>query len=254
MSYFTEPRLSACIVVEDQGRRALRTVQCFQESDVELELHVVDNAPGGYLGESLAWQCPGAMYYPQRRNLGFAAACNIPLQYLRSEYHLLCTADMTFQPETLGFMVQYMDAHPECLILGPQVKGEDGQEIPLLRVEPTLRSLLGMAFPGVFKRWHAWAVLHSDDTKGPRYVDTVPGDFLLIRTRALQMMQGLDPRFIRRYGDCDLCRRALELGGVVYHPEMVATRLTPSEASGVKRKGGSLRDAIRYLNKWGWRG
>ena len=57
MSIFTEPRLSACIVLYKSGMRALQTVQCFQDSTTALELHVVDNAPDGTLEDHLRWQC-----------------------------------------------------------------------------------------------------------------------------------------------------------------------------------------------------
>ena len=119
MSIFTEPILSACIVLYNSGIRVLHAVQCFQESDIDLELHVVDNAPGGTLGMHLQWQCPGVMYYPQRKDIGYSGGHNFVLPNLRSQYHLLCHPDVTFDEHVLSNMISYMERNKDCVILTP---------------------------------------------------------------------------------------------------------------------------------------
>ena len=131
MSTFVEPVLSACIVLHHSGMRVLHTVQCFQESDIDLELHVVDNAPGGTLGMHLQWQCPGVMYYPQRKDIGYSGGHNFVLPNLRSQYHLLCHPDVTFDEHVLSNMIAYMERNKDCIILSPKIVDKDGNETVL---------------------------------------------------------------------------------------------------------------------------
>ena len=255
MSIFTEPMLSACIVLYHSGMRVLHAVQCFQESDIDLELHVVDNAPGGTLGEHLQWQCPGLLYYPQRKDLGYAGGNNLVIPNLRSQYHLLCHPDVTFDTHVLSDMVAYMERNKNCVILTPKVLNADGSEQYLPKRAPTLKYLLGNALrnvPGPFKHWYAEYTLADEEIRTPTSVEVADGCFMLIRTGLLRQLNGFDPKFFLTHEDTDLSRRALELGTIVYHPEMVVTHDKEIKSRNLpdifKRLGG----ALRYLNKWGY--
>ena len=253
MSIFTEPMLSACIVLYHSGIRVLHAVQCFQESDIELELHVVDNSPGGTLGEHLQWQCPGVQYYPQAKDLGYAGGCNLVIPNLRSQYHLVCHPDVTFDSKVLSNMVSYMEHNKDCVILTPKVLNADGTEQSLPKRAPTLKYLLGAAlkkWPGPFKAWNAEYTLEGADLRTPTSVEVADGCFMLIRTGILRQLQGFDPKFFLTHEDTDLSRRALEFGTIVYHPDMVITHAKTEKSRNwpemLKRLGG----ALRYLRKW----
>ena len=253
MSIFTEPMLSACIVLYHSGMHVLHAVQCFQESDIELELHVVDNSPGGTLGEHLPWQCPGVQYYPQRKDLGYAGGCNLVIPNLRSQYHLVCHPDVTFDDKLLSNMVAYMERNKDCVILTPKVLNADGTEQFLPKRAPTIKYLLGSAlkkWPGPFKAWNAEYTLEGADIRTPTSVEVADGCFLLIRTGILRQLQGFDPKFFLTHEDTDLSRRAIEYGAIVYHPDMVVTHAKAEKSRNwpemLKRLGG----ALRYLRKW----
>ena len=253
MSIFTEPMLSACIVLYHSGMHVLHAVQCFQESDIELELHVVDNSPGGTLGEHLQWQCPGVQYYPQRKDLGYAGGCNLVIPNLRSQYHLVCHPDVTFDDKLLSNMVNYMERNKDCVILTPKVLNADGTEQFLPKRAPTIKYLLGSAlkkWPGPFKAWNAEYTLEGADIRTPTSVEVAYGCFLLIRTGILRQLQGFDPKFFLTHEDTDLSRRAIEYGAIVYHPDMVVTHAKAEKSRNwpemLKRLGG----ALRYLRKW----
>lgn len=255
MSIFTEPMLSACIVLYHSGIRVLHAVQCFQESDIELELHVVDNSPGGTLGEHLQWQCPGVQYYPQRKDLGYAGGCNLVIPNLRSQYHLVCHSDVTFDDKLLSNMVAYMEHNKDCVILTPKVVDADGNEVHVPRRAPTLKYLLGNRLskcPGPFKAWQAEYTLAGADIKSPTSVEVADGCFMLIRTGILRQLEGFDPKFFLTHADSDLSRRALEMGTIVYHPEMVVTHAKAEKSRNWPEMLRRLGGALRYLNKWGW--
>lgn len=257
MSIFTEPMLSACIVLYNSGMRVLHAVQCFQESDIDLELHVVDNFPGGTLGMHLQWQCPGALYYPQRKDLGFAGGHNVALPHLQSQYHLLCHPDVTFDEHLLSNMVAYMERNKDCVILTPKVVDTDGKEQPLPKRAPTLRYILGAAFsklPGPFKAWHDEYTLADSDIRTPTSVEVANSCFLLVRTGVLRQLNGLDSRFFYTHADSDLSRRALEMGTIVYHPEMVVTHDKQVKSRNLPEIIKRFSNGLHYLNKWGWGG
>lgn len=255
MSIFTEPILSACIVLYNSGIRVLHAVQCFQESDIDLELHVVDNAPGGTLGMHLQWQCPGVMYYPQRKDLGYSGGHNFVLPNLRSQYHLLCHPDVTFDEHVLSNMIAYMERNKDCVILTPKVVDAKGKEVPQPRRRPTLKYLLAQAFrklPGPFRAWRDEYTLADSDIRTPTSVETATGCFLLIRTHALQQLRGLDPKFFLTHGDSDLSRRALEMGSIVYHPDMVVTHDKQVKSRNLPEIMKRFGEGLHFLNKWGW--
>ena len=253
MSIFTEPMLSACIVLYHSGMHVLHAVQCFQESDIELELHVVDNSPGGTLGEHLQWQCPGVQYYPQRKDLGYAGGCNLVIPNLRSQYHLVCHPDVTFDDKLLSNMVNYMERNKDCVILTPKVLNADGTEQFLPKRAPTIKYLLGSArkkWPGPFKAWNAEYTLEGADIRTPTSVEVADGCFLLIRTGILRQLQGFDPKFFLTHEDTDLSRRAIEYGAIVYHPDMVVTHAKAEKSRNWPEMLKRLCGALRYLRKW----
>ncbi len=255
MSIFTEPILSACIVLYNSGIRVLHAVQCFQESDIDLELHVVDNAPGGTLGMHLQWQCPGVMYYPQRKDIGYSGGHNFVLPNLRSQYHLLCHPDVTFDEHVLSNMIAYMERNKDCVILTPKVVDAQGKEVPQPRRRPTLKYLLAQTFrnmPGPFRAWREEYTLADSDIRTPTSVETATGCFLLIRTHALQQLRGLDPKFFLTHGDSDLSRRALEMGTIVYHPDMVVTHDKQVKSRNLPEIMKRFGEGLHFLNKWGW--
>lgn len=255
MADFAEPVLSACIVMYHPGMQLLQTVRCFQESDIELELHAVDNAPDGTLSIHMQWQCPGIWYYPQQRNLGYSGGHDLVLSCLYSRYHLLCHPDVTFDPYLLSRMVAFMDDNPGCIILSPKFVDPNGHELPVPRRLPTLKYLLGAwlrRLPGPFQRWYAEYTMAETDFRGPSSVEAADGSFLLIRTDALLQLRGLDPRYFYRHGDSDLSRRALDLGSIVYHPDMVVTHHQTVKSRNLPEICKRLGNSLRFLNQYGW--
>lgn len=257
MSYFTEPRLSACIVHYDTGVDTMRTVQYFQDSTICLELFVVDNAPCRELAEHLQWQAPAANYIAQKKNLGYGGGNNVVLPYLRSEYHLICNPDVAFSSDLLDYMVQYMDQNPSCVVLTPKVLNPDGSEQFLPKRAPRLRYLIARRFEqlhGPFDRWRDEYTLKNLELTAPAQVEFATGCFMLVRTHAFQRMGGFDTRFFLYHEDSDLSMRAREIGDIVYHPGMVVVHdWKRRSAKDPKHFWRHLISTIRYFNKWGWK-
>lgn len=253
---FTEPTLSACIVLYHSGTQVTRTVQCFQDSDVPLDLYVVDNAPGDAVCQRLIWQCPGLQYRAQPKNLGYGGGNNAVLPELRSQYHIICNPDVTFDPSLLRKMIQYMEVNRDCAIITPRVFNTDGTEQFLPKRTPTVRYLLGgrlEKFPGPFRAWRSEYTLRDANIDAPTSVDFATGCFMMIRTGLLRQLGGFDPQFFMYHEDSDLSRRALRLGNIVYHPHFIVThdwqRRSTKDA---KSAWQHIRSTFKYFKKWGW--
>ena len=257
MPYLTDPVLSACIVLYHSDSRVLKTVQCMQDSDIMLQLYIVDNSPQDSMGQKVLWHCPGAKYLPQSKNSGYGAGHNAVLDMLQTRYHLICNPDVTFPPDLLSRMVAYMDAHPDVAVLTPRVLNEDGTEQYLPKRAPTVRYLLGGRLARLgdrFARWREDYTLAGANITVPTCVEYATGCFLLIRTAYFQQLKGFDERFFLYHEDSDLSRRALRKGSIVYHPDMVVTHAW-SRDSAHHWKGAlqHIRSTIKYFNLWGWK-
>lgn len=57
-------RLSATVVLYHSGVEMLSCIQSFVDSDVYLDLYVVNNSPGDASLFTARWNCPGVHYYP----------------------------------------------------------------------------------------------------------------------------------------------------------------------------------------------
>ena len=94
-------RLSATVVLYHSGVEMLSCIQSFVDSDVYLDLYVVNNSPGDASLFTARWNCPGVHYYPVRRNIGYGRANNLIFPKLKSTYHVICNPDVTFAPDVL---------------------------------------------------------------------------------------------------------------------------------------------------------
>lgn len=253
----TDPKVSACIVLYHSPDTVLDTVQCLMDSDLPIDLYVVDNSPEDPMAERIRWQCPGAHILPQTSNLGFGRANNVALPLLKSRYHIMVNPDVTFPPDLISRMVAYMDAHPEITILTPRVFNHDGTEQFLPKMQPTIKYLLGGRLEklgGPFRRWRCEFTLADQDVATPISVGFATGCFLMIRTSVFRQLKGFDPRFFLYQEDSDLSRRAMGIGPIVYHPEMCITHAWARENTRTLK--GNLRQVtsiFKFFMKWGWK-
>ena len=247
--------VSACIVLYHAGDEALRAVQCVKDSTLPVELFVSDNSPECDTAGRIAALWPQARILPQKENVGFGRANNAALPYLQSRYHVLVNPDVSFAPDLIERMAAYMDEHPEAVILTPRVFSEDGTEQFLPKKQPTVRYLLGGRLERLgepFRRWRREYTLQGQEIAAPTPVGFATGCFLMIRTDAFRALGGFDERFFLYQEDSDLSRRAMELGQIVYHPDMHVTHAWARENTRTLR--GNLRQVasiIKFFRKWG---
>lgn len=253
----TDPQVSACIVLYHSPANVLQAVQCLQDSDLPIDLYVVDNSPEDTMAERIRWLCPGAQILPQQKNLGFGRANNVVLPLLKSRYHLLVNPDVTFPPDLISRMVAYMDQHPEAVILTPRVYNPDGTEQFLPKMQPTIRYLMSGRLEklgGPFRALRKEYTMADRNIAAPIPVGFATGCFLLIRTQIFRQLRGFDERFFLYQEDSDLSRRAAQAGKIIYHPEMCVTHAWAREnVRTFKGNRRQIASIIKFFMKWGWK-
>ena len=254
----TEPQLSVCLVLYHAAPTVLDTIRCLKASNVPCELFVVDNSPKDGMAAQISAIFPEARILPQARNLGFGRGNNVVLPYLHSRYHLLINPDVTFAPDLLDRMMDYMNANPQTVILTPRVFNPDGTEQFLPKKQPTVRYLLAGRLESLGRPFSAWRrefTMADSPVAVPTEVQFATGCFLLIRTHSfVQRLKGFDPRFFLYQEDSDLSRRAMELGEITYHPDFCVTHTWARENTRTLR--GNLRQIVsicKFFWKWGLR-
>lgn len=194
-------------------------------------------------------------------NLGYAAGINLALDRLQTStrYVLLLNPDVMVERETLGSVVDVLEADPEvgaatCRLLLPS----GGLDPACRRSEPTVVTALAKQL-GISRVFPANRTLGRYnltflDPDHPHDVDSGTGAFLMLRRRALVEAGGrLDQRYFLYGEDLDLCRRIREAGyRIRFWPYATALHVKGSGRIRDARTTGHFYRAMwTYYRKWG---
>ncbi|MBR1684909.1 MAG: glycosyltransferase [Clostridia bacterium] len=250
-----DPRVSACIVLYKTSSIVLDAVRSLTNSTERVQLYIVDNSAELTIQRLIENLDPSTVFYPQATNLGYGKGHNVVIPHLKSEYHLIMTPDITFAPDLISRMVDYMDAHPDIVILSPRVFFPDGNEQHLPHRRPTVRYLLGgplEKYGKPFTTWRDEYTMKNEDITVPIDVEFATGCFMMVRTHALYQMRGFDERYFLYQEDSDLTLKALQYGHVVYHPDMHVTHAWNREdARSLKLRWVHIVSTAKFFWKWG---
>lgn len=153
-----------------------------------------------------------------RRNLGFARACNLLLAQARGDYLLVLNPDALIQPDTLKHMVKVLQAHPEAGMAGCLIRNPDGSEqVGCRRAVPTpWRSLMRVLHLRRFfphqPRFHDFVLTREPLPSIPVPVEAISGAFMLVRREVIERVGALDDGYFLHCEDLDWCMRARQAG------------------------------------------
>jgi N-acetylglucosaminyl-diphospho-decaprenol L-rhamnosyltransferase len=165
---------------------------------------VVDNASDDGSAEMVAREYPWAGLVRNERRLGFSANHN---KVLRPALHdggpdfvVVLNEDTELDPGSLAAMVEYSRRHPDVGVVGPVIRGTDGNIQPSYFPFPTIREQFWSSLrPGVVR----------PNASSPGWLN---GSCLVIRTAALREVGALDDGFFIFYEDTDLGMRLRRAG------------------------------------------
>jgi GT2 family glycosyltransferase len=176
------------------------------------ELLLIANIP-----DSVPAQLPeGVRVLENERPLSFAANANVGTANTQHELVLIANPDAIPDPDAVGILRGFMEAHPRCGVAGPKMLYSDGSWQASRRGFPTVgatlvrRTPLRLLFPPL--RWQRRHYLLDDRPEEPVQADTMLGAFLLMRRTMLDEIGGWDPGYRLYCEDIDLNYRAAKAG------------------------------------------
>lgn len=185
------------------------------KSNLSLEIVIVDNASRDDSVRLLRSDARFALarLIVNETNIGFGRANNQGLQYTTGRHILLLNTDAFVSADTLPKTVDYIDAHPECGVLGVRLVGRDGSVQPSCRYFPTPANLF-LWRTGLYRLFPRARMVDDMqwDHAAPRKCDWVPGCYLLIRREVIDAVGLFDPRYFLYSEEVDFCRRVKSAG------------------------------------------
>ncbi len=164
---------------------------------------LVDNASTDGTLEVVSAHFPAVRFIVNRRNLGYAAGCNMGMRAALNagaDYVWLLNNDVTVAPDALSEMIRVAESDPRVGVVGPRVRTPAGADE------------LGAQVDFVAAR-----VKPVPGTDAPPGVDRLPVDYvwgcaMLLSARALRDVGLFDERYVAYFEDADLCWRMRRAG------------------------------------------
>jgi len=177
-----------------------------------LEWIVVDNGSGDSSLHLVKKMLPGANIIKNQANLGVARARNQGIIASSGEYILFIDDDTRALPDAIDLLCDYLDQHPECALVAPQLINPDGSlqanalPFPSVR-EKTIRivrKILGKPLHNHYS--------DSIEAKVPFHPGYLIGACQLIRRKAITAAGLLDEKMFYGPEDADYCLRLKKQG------------------------------------------
>lgn len=216
--------LSICIVtynVEKYVDKCLSSLISYSSHDLDLEILVIDNHSGDHTITMIREKYPQIDLLASEENLGFSAANNVLLKKCKGDYILLLNPDTIVENGSLDMMVNYLEKHPDCGILGPKLLNEDLSLQNGLRKFPNPWISFIKNSPlkhlKVFKRYVDQGHMRHYDLNQSGIVDQVSGAAFMFSRAVFNRLGPLDSQFFIYFEEVDYCKRAYLDGFHVYY-------------------------------------
>ncbi len=170
-----------------------------QPQGVRVEVIVVDNASTDGAPEMVAEAFPEAVLVCNGWNAGFARANNQAAARARGRYLFFLNNDTVVPPLALKQLLDFAEANPHVGMIGPRLRGGDGQFQASYRPRPTLGALLHRTLllrpTGLFRRAYRRYRREEFDPHRPRQVETLMGAALFLRREVFRRCGPWDEDF-----------------------------------------------------------
>lgn len=202
------PVVSVCIANWNCCELLHGCLNSLYENDqgVPFEVIVADNASTDGAAEMVAEKFPEARLIRNRSNLGFSIANNQAARLARGDYLFFLNNDTLVPERTLAEFVDYARSNPEAGMIGPRLRGGDGELQISYRRKPTLEALLHrvslLRWTGLFREAYYDYRRNSFDPDGVRPVEVLMGAAVFLPRDAFDASGRWDETY--RFGGEDL--------------------------------------------------
>jgi GT2 family glycosyltransferase len=204
---------------KDLLRECLQSVRDAQGEADGVRAVVVDNDSRDGSPELVRDEFPEAVLVALKENIGFGPGNNRGMEQGDSELVLFLNSDAKLTPGALRLLVEYLDAHPECVAVGPRLIYPDGSFQRSCRRFPNVwRNLWMMSgFDGRIRNrlrgFRSW--LEEDEHVAGRRVDMVSGACFLARREYMDKVGRFDENLFMYEEEPDVFLPTRRNGGEV---------------------------------------
>ncbi len=213
-------KLSICIVTYNSENKVGKTVSTIKEftKGIDYKLFVFDNGSTDITKIAVLNADPEVNFIENNTNLGFGKANNLVLPHINSKYHAIVNPDIRIENDVLSALCDYMDKHPDVVMVTPKVLFPDKSEQHLPKLRPRFIYLLARRTP-FFKKKAIEYTMEDKILAEPTEIDQCSGCFAVIRSDVFKKLNGFDERFFMYMEDADLTLRAKKYGKVMFLPQ-----------------------------------
>jgi len=176
---------------------------------------VVDNASSDNSVDLIKKNFPQVVLVENDTNVGFAAANNIVLQQIKSEYYLLLNSDTLILDNVINKSIEFLERDTAIGAMGCRVLNEDRTTQLTCSMYPSIVNLLLQLFaldkitsPHFFSRYQ----YRNWERKTERDVSVISGCYLMVRESVVDSVGVLDENFFFFGEETDWCKRIKQAG------------------------------------------
>ena len=218
----------AIIVNYNSGKWLKRCIDSLLASSYPIDIYIVDNAS---VDQSLSNCQPlidqhsNLHLIENELNLGFAKANNLILNTKQADYYVLINPDCMVEPPTIGYLVDMMQQDRLVGLAGTRILNEDGslQKTSKRRFptpENSMVRVLGLSrFFNSESKFSDFDFGNQPASEEKEYVEAISGAFMMVSSKTLDQVGGLDEGYFMHCEDLDWCKRVWLHGlKVAYYP------------------------------------
>ena len=204
---------------KDLLRECLQSVREAQREIPATRAVVTDNNSRDGSADLVRSEFPEAVLVALSENIGFGPGNNRGMAAGDSEYVLFLNSDAKLTPGALESMLKYLEAHPDCVAVGPRLVYPDGSFQASCRRFPSvwrnfwMMSGLDGRLRNHFRRFRSW--LTEEEHVSGRRVDMVSGACFLARRSYMDAVGGFDENLFMYEEEPDIFLPARRRGGEV---------------------------------------
>jgi len=227
--------------------------------NIDFEIIIVDNNSTNSTVSIIEKDFKNVRLIRNNKNIGFGAAHNIAIKLGRGKYHLVLNPDIIFTENSVGKLVNFMEANPEIGLVSPKIVYPDGKIQYLCKRLPCLFDLIIRRFTprfiqNLFKKRIDYFEMRETGYNKIMDVPYLSGSVMLFRKSILEKIGGFDENFYMYFEDTDITRRISEISRTVFYPYTSVIHLWERGShKNIKLFFISLISTAKYFNKWGWR-
>lgn len=215
----SEAEVTVIIVSWNTRELTVRAVDTLLQNAGDVRMHVVvwDNASTDGSAEAIADAFPEVQLIRHHENVGFAAAHNMLMPEITTEWVLLLNSDTETFPDAVANLLAFSKQHPEAGITGGRTYFPDGRLNPTSCWNKMTVWSLFCSATGLTRIFKSSRVFNPEgmgnwqrDTV--RQVDIVTGCLFMLRRTTWDELGGFLPKYFMYGEEFDMCLRAAKLG------------------------------------------